>query len=312
MKTDCPSRAAIWIRALRVPYFTGAAMAVVCAAAAAFYVQGGIRVPFFLAALVGAVSIHAASNIINDYFDYRSGCDAHNRVRGPLNGGSRVITDGLLSPAAMLNGALVTYGIGIACGLYLVFGLGRSGWVLLLYGLAGLFISYGYTAPWPYLAGRGLGEIGLGLAIGVIPVMATYFVLTRSSSWTAFLGGLPVSGLMAAVLWINEFPDAESDLAMKKRNAVVRLGRKRARYVFYTLLAVIYLSPVTGVAAGVLPAWALLSLAAVPFALRAAITLHRHYGEPERLVPAQVAMVRLHFVTGLLMTLGLLLGRRAG
>jgi len=37
---------------------------------------------------------------------------------------------------------------------------------------------------------RGLGEIGLGLTIGVIPVMATYFELTRAASWTAFLGGL--------------------------------------------------------------------------------------------------------------------------
>jgi 1,4-dihydroxy-2-naphthoate polyprenyltransferase len=297
---------------MRVPYFTGAAMAVVCAAAAAYYVQGGFSVPFFLAALVGAVSIHAASNIINDYFDFRSGCDSHNRVRGPLNGGSRVIVDGLLSAAAMRNGAIVTYGIGIACGLYLVIALGRSGWVLLLYGLAGLFISYGYTAPGPFLAGRGLGEIGLGLAIGVIPVMATYFVLTGSASWTAFLGGLPVSGLMAAVLWINEFPDAESDLAMKKRNAVVRLGRRRARYVFYALLGVIYLSPAAGVAAGVLPAWVLLSWAAVPSAVRAALTLHRHYDEPEALFPAQIAMVRLHFVTGVLMTVGLLLGRYAG
>jgi len=297
---------------MRVPYFTGAAMAVVCAAAAAFYDRGSFRPSFFLVALVGAVSIHAASNIINDYFDFKSGCDSNNQVRGPLNGGSRVIVDGLLSPAAMRNGAIVTYGIGMACGLYLVFGLGRQGWVLLLYGLAGLFISYGYTAPWPFLAGRGLGEIGLGLAIGVIPVMATYFVLTKGASWTAFLGGLPVSGLMAAVLWINEFPDAESDTAMKKRNAVVRLGRKRARYVFYALLAVIYLSPAVGVLAGVLPAWAFLSWAAVPAAVRAAIRLHKHYDQPAALLPAQIAMVRLHFFTGLLMTAALLLGRWAG
>jgi 1,4-dihydroxy-2-naphthoate polyprenyltransferase len=309
MKTTGPSRAAIWIRAMRVPYFTGAAMAVVCAAAAAVYDQGQIRISFFLVALVGAVSIHAASNIINDYFDYKNGCDADNLVRGPLNGGSRVIVDGLLTPREMRNGAAVTYGIGIACGLYLALSLGRQGWVLMFFGLAGLFISYGYTAPWPFLAGRGLGEVGLGLAIGIIPVMATYFVLTKGASWTAFLGGLPVSGLMAACLWINEFPDAESDLAMKKRNAVIRLGRPRARYVFHALLAVIYLSPVVGIAAGVLPPWVLLSWVVLPAALRAARILHRHYEEPAALFPAQVTMIRLHLATGLLMTAGLLLGR---
>ncbi len=311
MNATASSRTAIWIRAMRVPYFTGAAMAVVCAAAAAVYDFGRFKAPFFLAALVGAVSIHAASNLINDYFDYKNGCDANNLVRGPLNGGSRVIVDGLLTPRAIRNGAAVTYGLGIACGLYLALSLGRQGWVLVLYGLAGLFISYGYTAPWPFLAGRGLGEVGLGLAIGVIPVMATYFVLTRGASWTAFLGGLPVSGLMAAVLWINEFPDADSDLAMKKRNAVIRLGRRRARYVFYALLALIYLSPAVGVAAGVLPGWVLLSWAAVPAAIRAARILHFHYADPPALFPAQITMIRLHFLTGLLMTAGLLLGRWA-
>jgi 1,4-dihydroxy-2-naphthoate octaprenyltransferase len=299
----------IWIRALRVPYFTGAAMAVVCGAAAAYSDRGAVKLSFFLVALIGAVAIHAASNVINDYFDYMNGCDTHNQVRGALSGGSRVIVDGLLSAKAMRNGAAVAYGIGIACGLYLALGLGRQGWVLLLFGLAGLAISLGYTAPWPFLAGRGLGEIGLGLAIGVIPVMGTYFVLTKSASWTAFVGGLPVSGLMAACLWINEFPDAESDLAMKKRNAVVRLGRRRARYVFYALLALIYLSPAVGVLAGVLSPWVLLSWIVLPFAVRAALTLHRHYEEPAALLPAQIMLVRLHFLTGSLMTAGLLLGR---
>ncbi len=294
---------------MRVPYFTGAAMAVVCAAAAAVYDRGTLKVPFFLAALVGAVSIHAASNLINDYFDFKSGCDARNLVRGPLNGGSRVIVDGLLTLRAVRNGAAATYGIGIACGLYLAFSLGRAGWVLVLFGLAGLFISFGYTAPWPYLAGRGLGEVGLGLAIGVIPVMATYFVLTRGASWTAFIGGLPVSGLMAACLWINEFPDAESDLVSKKKNAVIRLGRRRARYVFYALLAVIYLSPAVGIVAGVLPVWVLLSWTLLPAAVWAARILHRHYDEPVSLFPAQIMMIRLHLTTGLLMTVGLLLGR---
>ncbi len=312
MKTARLSLVAAWIRAMRVPYFTGAAMAVTCGAAAAYYVHGSIYLPFFLVALLGAVSIHAASNIINDYFDYCNGCDMDNQAHGALNGGSRVIVEGLLSPRAMRNGAAVTYGIGIACGLFLAISLGRQGWVLLLIGAAGLAISYGYTAPWPFLAGRGLGEIGLGLAIGILPVMGSYFVLTGTFSWTALVGGLPVSGLMAACLWINEFPDAESDHAMKKRNAVVRMGRQRARYVYYALLAVIYLSPLAGVLAGLLPFEVMLSWVVLPDAIRAALTLHRHYQEPAALLPAQVTTIRLHLVTGLLMTAGLLLGRWVG
>ena len=46
-----------------------------------------------LIALIGAVAIQAGTNLINDYYDFRSGADSHDSL-GP----SMVIQRGLLTP----------------------------------------------------------------------------------------------------------------------------------------------------------------------------------------------------------------------
>jgi 1,4-dihydroxy-2-naphthoate octaprenyltransferase len=42
------------------------------------------------------------------------------------------------------------------------------------------------------------------------------------------LVSIPLGILIAAFLWINEFPDFEADRKAQKRNLIVRLGRHRA------------------------------------------------------------------------------------
>lgn len=306
MSVAQPSVVAVWLRGMRAPFFSGAVIPVLVGGAAAFYAAGSFHWGPFLITLLGMVALHAAANIINDYFDYQSGCDPNNRARTIFNGGSNVIADGLLSAGAMRTAAIVCYAIGAACGVSLAFAI-PHGWVVLLLGLLGVAISYTYTAPSVLLAGRGLGELGVGLSFGLLSVMGTYFVQTQAFSWTALLASLPVTGLIVAVLWINQFPDVPADHAVGKDNLVVRLGRARARYGYYALLVLTYLPVLIGALAGVLPWWALLSWGGLPIALRAARILHTHYQEDAPLLPAQAATIQTHMLTGLLLSLGLLL-----
>lgn len=302
-----PSAVLVWLRGMRAPFFTAAVAPVLVGGAAAFYATGGFRWGDFLLTLLGMVALHAAANITNDYFDYKSGCDPNNPARTIFNGGSNVIADGLVTERGMRTAALLAYAIGAACGLYLALTMGRQGWVILLLGLVGIAISYTYTAPRTLLAGRGVGELGVGLSFGLLAVLGTYYVQAGAFSWTALVASLPVTGLIVAVLWINQFPDVPADHAVGKDNLVVRLGKARARYGYHALLALTYLSVVVGVIVQVLPPWALLALLTLPFGLRAARTLHLHYEEDAALLPAQAGTIQTHMLTGLLLALGLLL-----
>jgi len=307
MEVTQPSPILTWVRGMRAPFFSASVIPVLVGGAAAFSTSGQFHWGLFLITLLGLVSLHAAANIINDYFDYKSGCDPNNPARTIFNGGSNVIADGLLSERAMLTGAIVAYAIGIACGLYLTFALGPQGWVVLVLGAAGVAISLAYTAPRLFLAGRGLGEPAIALCFGLLAVQGTAFVQMGRLSWEALLASLPVTALIVAILWINQFPDVPADHAVGKDNLVVRLGKARARYGYYALLALSYLPVVGGVAGGLLPPWALLTLGGLPIALRAACILHQRYEETAALIPAQAGTIQAHLLTGVLLSLGLLL-----
>ena len=97
---------------------------------------------------------------------------------------------------------------------------------------------------------------------------------------------MPLGILIAAFLWINEFPDFHADRAAGKRTLVVRLGRRAASLVFVGLVAAAFLllfaEPLLGLPAGV---W--LGAPGLVPAVLAARTLSRHFDRTAQIVPAQ-------------------------
>src|SRR5690606_4781203 len=85
-------------------------------------------------------------------------------------------------------------------------------------------------------AALGAGEVVTGLAFGLLPVAGTCYVLGGTVPPEAILLALPVTLLIAAVLFINQFQDSAADAAVGKRHWVVRLGRRRSARVYVALL----------------------------------------------------------------------------
>jgi 1,4-dihydroxy-2-naphthoate octaprenyltransferase len=190
-------------------------------------------------------------------------------------------------------------------GLILAF---LSGPMILLFGLVGALSSYFYTAPPLRLAARkGLGELLIGLNFGPLATAGTVYALTGSVSLTDFLIGIPIGLLTTAILWINQFPDEESDRMAGKLNLVVLLGKKRARWGYLLLLAAAFGLLLYWLAVGVLPLAALLVVLGIPLAVYAGRIAIREYDQ-RSLIRANAATIQLHLATGLLLVVGLLLG----
>src|SRR3990172_2497794 len=94
---------------------------------------------FFLLALVGAVCVHLATNMLNDNFDFRSGDDLAVKHQNPFAGGGRVLTQGVLNVNAHLSVALAFLALGSLVGVYLVTQVGLT---LLWIGLIGVFVAF--------------------------------------------------------------------------------------------------------------------------------------------------------------------------
>ena len=176
---------------------------------------------------------------------------------------------------------------------------------MVLLGLAGLLLGWGYSAPPLALMKRGLGEFTVALTWGLVVVGADY--VQRGQFFVIpFAVALSYAMLVGNILVINGFPDAQADAQVGKRTLVVRLGAQWAAwsYLLFALLAHGWLA--TGVWLFIHPEPALWGLASMPLSLWAFVLLYKHADQPERLTPAIVLTIAAAVVHGLAMSAGLI------
>ena len=252
--------------------------------------------------LLFALLAHGGANVVNDYYDAKSGCDAANDERVfPFTGGSRVIQNGVLSlqEAGVFGYALLAAVIPAGLWLTAVSGPGLIG-----IGLAGLLTGWAYSAPPFKLQSRGLGEYGI-TAAWLLIVVGSDFVQRHEFSFTPVAAGLGFALLFANVLYINQFPDVKADTQAGKRTLVVRLGVQRARWG-YALIALLCYGWVLAMALlGHLPAVALISLLPAIASFKAAQNLARHAAQPMQLVPGIKLTILAASLHGLLLAAAL-------
>lgn len=183
--------------------------------------------------LVFAVLAQIASNFGNEYFDFRAGLDKPGRV-GPRRG----VTEGDITPRAMLIATLVTLALACAVGLWLV---AWGGWWLVAVGIAVVLGVLAYsTGPWP-LSRHGMGEIAVIIFFGIVPVNLTYWLQAGEWSAAVFAGSLAIGLMGANVIIINNYRDVDADRDVHKHTLAVLVGAETTRllYLLNGLLAAI-------------------------------------------------------------------------
>jgi 1,4-dihydroxy-2-naphthoate octaprenyltransferase len=238
--------------------------------------------------VLGVFCIEVAKNASGEVVDFDSGADLSvtDADRSPFSGGKRVLIDGLLSRRQCWQIAACFFAAGIFIGLAIV--AWREPRVLAL-GLAGVALAWCYHGRPLRLSYRGLGEVAVATAYGPLVVCGTYLVQAGEVTAVAFQASLVLGLLVAAFLWINQFPDYLADRASDKRNLVVRLGRERSTLVFLGIIVAAYLLLATVALGG--PStrgllWGLVGALPATFACRRLTTAR---GITARIVPAQAA-----------------------
>lgn len=226
----------------RMPFLSAVLMP--CFIAAAYAVNyAGISINWlnFALATIGVAILHLASNVMNDYFDYKDGTDeANNDYFLQFSGGSRAIELGLITLEGTKKLGLYLIAIAAVIGIYLT---SVTGIYTLLIGLFGLFLGYFYTAPPIRLVARkGIGELSIALAFGPLVTAGIYYVISGVLDPMAFMIGLPAGLLTANILLINEFPDAESDAVTGKNHLVVVFGKRKSISIYAFIIVLTFLA----------------------------------------------------------------------
>jgi 1,4-dihydroxy-2-naphthoate octaprenyltransferase len=278
-----------WL-ATRPPFLTVTVAGCVLGLAHALYRGGLLNWATALLTLIGATVIHAAINVLNDYYDALNGSDTGNDERiFPFTGGSRFIQNKVFTDRQTLHYGLLLLASGIFIGLVLTF---SSHWRLLAIGAIGVFVGWGYSAPPFKLNSRGWGEPCVALGFGVLIPLGTDFVQRQSCDWELLLLCLPYGLLVTNILYINQFPDRLADAAAGKHHWVVRLGPERGKWIYVANVFAATAMLLIAVIAGIAPAMALLSLLPLLVAARAAAYLIQVAGQSAQLMtPIKLTIV---------------------
>ena len=283
------------LRAVRAPSLTAGAMPVVTANALVAYQGFPIDGGAFALTLVGMVAAQAGVNLVNDYFDDKSGLDADpDFANHPFPLGSRVLQQGALSHRGVATFAVVCFAIALACGL--VLDRRHPGNVVLRLAVIGAVLGFFYTAPPIKIAYRGIGEPVTFLLFGPIAGMGAYYVQTGVFDQAALLLSSVVGLLAMAILFLHHFPQYEADRRHGKKTPIVRLGPESAGRWVPWILAAPYALVVVGVATRVFPEATLFFFLTLPWSFRVARTALGRASEPRPMSRAVGNVLLVHFV----------------
>jgi 1,4-dihydroxy-2-naphthoate polyprenyltransferase len=299
----------VWLLALRPFSFTASIVPAVYGGLLALALRGRGGIPdvrfdglSFFITIVGCVAIHSASNLVNDFFDHRTGVDRPDNF-GAVN----VLVRKLMTPTNLSIEAAGAFLVAAACGLYLTLAAGPAKLPLVALVLFGALSAYFYTAPPFAFKNRGFGDVQVMVSFALAMVFGAFYVQAHTLSWLPVFDALPVGLLVVDILHINNVRDLETDRAAGVATIAIALGASGAKRLHQAYVAGAYAVTLLLVALSLLTPWTLIVFASVPAAIKLGRAV-QGLGEPDIDPLIVVKTARFHALFGTLLIFGLLLG----
>jgi len=181
-----------------------------------------------LLALAVSLFLQIGVNYANDYSDGIRGTDEF-RV-GPL----RLTGSKSVRPQAVKFAAFLFFALAAFSGLAIV--LITQQWWFIGVGVAAIVAAWFYTggkSPYGY---SGLGEIAVFIFFGLVATYGTAYIQIQGFDLNALLGSIAAGFFASAVLMVNNIRDIDTDVKASKRTLAVKLGKKKAKALYYVML----------------------------------------------------------------------------
>jgi 1,4-dihydroxy-2-naphthoate octaprenyltransferase len=221
-------------------------------------------------AVVGIVIAHLANNLMNDLADTQVGNDTENYPRALY--APHPILSGLVTKKQLVAAILVCQVLDLAIMVTLI---QRQDWWIAAFALAGLFLSWAYTAPPLRLKKIGLGELDVLITWGPLMVGGVYYAGTGSQPWQVVAAATIYALLPTTVLMGKHIDKLPYDAPAGTRTFPVIIGERAALRLTQAMMVAYYVGVIALVIAGALPWPALLSLLAVPLLVKTLVAFAR-------------------------------------
>ena len=214
----------------------------------------------FILFLLACLLIQAATNLFNEYYDYKHGLD-----KVDSEGISGSIVKGNLSPKEVMVGALVLYALAFGLGLILTF---MTSVYVLLVGLVCMLAGYFYTGGKYPIAYSPFGEVVSGFFMGTIIITLSFYFQTGYVNADIIVVSLPLFIMIGAILLANNIRDLDNDKESGRRTYAILVGRNNAIKTMAISFIVVYLLNVLFIVTKYASWWNLLVFVTIPLAIK--------------------------------------------
>ena len=263
-----------------------------------------LSLALLLAMLIACLLIQAATNMFNEYYDFKKGLDDHTSV----GIGGAIVRNGM-SPKLVMNIAIAFYVIAALLGLFIA--INSSFWLIPI-GLVCMAIGYLYTGgPFP-ISWTPFGEVFSGIFMGMIIILIAFFIQTGNLQGLAVWISLPIVITIGLINMANNIRDRVKDKESGRKTLPILLGKNNSiRFlalmyiVAYALVIYItFFQPGGSI-------FFLLALLSFPLPIKA-VRRFKKNDTPATMMPAMAATGKTNTFFGLLYALGIYISALLG
>ena len=248
----------------------------------------------FILFLLACLLIQAATNLFNEYYDYKHGLD-----KIDSEGISGSIVKGNLSPREVMVGALVLYKLAFILGLILTF---MTSLYVLLVGVVCMLAGYFYTGGKYPIAYSPFGEVVSGFFMGTIIISLSFYFQTGYVNADIIVVSLPLFIMIGAILLANNIRDLDNDKESGRRTYAILVGRNNAIKTMAISFIVVYLLNVLFIVTKYASWWNLLVFVTIPLAIKI-IKGFSENNHKTTMAPFMVLTAKLTIFVGFIMSL---------
>lgn len=289
----------VWWKLTRPHTLTAGFIPVLVGTALAHEYGKSIHVGLFIAMMAAALLIQIATNLFNEYYDFKKGLDTAESIG--IGGG--IVREGI-SPNTILKLALSLYAISALLGVYIC---SNSSWWLVAVGLISMSMGYFYTGgPFP-IAYTPLGELTSGFFMGSLIIVISFFIQTGVVTTEAWLVTVPFFLTVGAIMLSNNIRDREGDKKGGRKTIAILIGKRRAVYLLGSMFTLSYIWTIILIVLDITSIWTLLVFLSIPKAIQATKGFIGKE-QPFEMMPAMKATGQTNTFFGILFAVGMYIG----
>ena len=257
-----------------------------------------IKFDLLLAMLIASLLIQAATNMFNEYYDYKRGLDNEESV----GIGGTIVREGV-HPKVILNLAITLIALSVLLGVYISM---NSSWWVALVGSVSILIGYLYTGgPLP-ISSTPFGELLSGLFMGINIILISFYIQTGTITATSILVSIPTTILIGAINLSNNIRDLNGDKEHGRKTLPILVGRENAIKILAVAFLISYLWILALILFADLSPWLLVVFLSSPKAYQA---VKKFIGKtiPIEMMPAMKATAQTNTYFGFLLSIGFII-----